>query len=292
MPAVTELPYVEMLLEGVRRGDPEVTTAFGRHMHWGYWGPADRADGTSSDFAVAAERLTCRVCDAARITDGQRILDAGCGRGGAVQSIEERFSGVTLTGLNIDPRQLELGRAAIRPRPGNSVALVEGDACAMPFPDTSFDVVLAVECIFHFPSRARFFAEARRVLRPGGRLALCDFVPAEPLGPLLRLQHRLLGGLVEARYGPTDAACTLGGYRRLAEEAGFACEHAEDITRGTLPTYPVVRRLIRRLGDVPAAAPRLATTGAARAVGEEARLLELASRARLLRYMILAWTRA
>src|SRR5438034_5931485 len=45
----------------------------------------------------------------------------------------------------------------------------EADACALPFPDASFDRVLAVECIFHFPSRLRFLKEAARVLKPGGR---------------------------------------------------------------------------------------------------------------------------
>jgi hypothetical protein len=79
----------------------------------------------------------------------------------------------------------------------------------MPFADASFDKVLAVECIFHFPSRERFFAEARRVLRPGGRLTLCDFVPERWVVPSVSFAKRFLSWHIEAATGPIDIRCTL-----------------------------------------------------------------------------------
>jgi ubiquinone/menaquinone biosynthesis C-methylase UbiE len=47
--------------------------------------------------------------------------------------------------------------AVVLPRPGNAVHFVHGDACRLPFASAVFDRVLAVECIFHFPSRRQFF---------------------------------------------------------------------------------------------------------------------------------------
>ncbi len=82
-----------------------------------------------------------------------------------------------LTGLNIDARQLAAAEAQTKPANGNKIGWVEADACRLPFEDNSFDRVLAVECIFHFPSREKFLAEAARVLKPGGYLAVSDFVP-------------------------------------------------------------------------------------------------------------------
>ena len=116
-----------------------------------------------------------------------RVLDAGCGFGGTLACLQDRVERLDLTGLNIDPRQLQRAQKLVQPRPGSSLRFVAGDACALPFADASFDRVLAVECIFHFPSRAAFLAEVRRVLRPGGVLVLSDFVPASAWVPVTRM---------------------------------------------------------------------------------------------------------
>jgi SAM-dependent methyltransferase len=238
-----DLPYFDVLLEGLRQERPHLVEAFSRHVHWGYWGEGDRADGSLGDFAVAAERLTRRVCQAGEVKDGQSILDVGCGLGGTVASLDEHLHGVSLTGLNIDPRQLERCRATVHARKGNTIDFREGDACAMPFPDASFDVVLAVECAFHFPSRARFFAEARRVLKPGGLLALSDFMPTRRGAPLLAAQDLLFGRYIRNVVGPTDVSLTLPRYKELAQSRGLRLLHEEDITEKTLPTYAVLRRV-------------------------------------------------
>ncbi|WP_437840125.1 class I SAM-dependent methyltransferase [Sorangium sp. So ce1153] len=273
------LPYFDLLLEALGRGNPVLAAAFGRHVHWGYWPDPGVADGSVADFVAAAERLCVRVCDAGGARDGQRILDVGCGFGGTLMSLNERFSSVELVGLNIDPRQLERARRDVQVRPGNRVDFQEGDACRMPFPDAWFDVVLAIECAFHFESRARFLAEARRVLRPGGRLALCDFVPAPVMAPFVAPSKRMLRAYFERFSGQSDFSTTLDRYRALGREAGLSPVHEEDITRGTLPTYPVVRRVLRELDREVG----VAVAGAA--------AMELASRLGLLRYVILAFDR-
>lgn len=275
-----QLPYVDLLLQRLDQGDPAFAAAFGRHVHWGFWADPSRADGSVADFAAAAERLSEQVLEAAAITPGERVLDAGCGLGGTLALLNERCGDLTLTGLNIDSRQLAGAAARVQPRAGNSLAWVEGDACAMPFADHSFDAVLAVECIFHFPSREAFFAEAARVLRPGGRLTLCDFVPSRALRLLQRLGQRgggRAGGSVGATYGSIDCSCSLAGYRRLARRHGLALRSERDINRATLPTYPVVEGLFADAGWPEAVAAT--------------RLIGRLSRWGLLRYRILSFTR-
>ena len=146
------LPYFDLLLEEFGKENPEALEAFGRHVHWGYWDYPAAADGSISDFALAAERLCRRVCDAGKVGNGQRILDCGCGFGGTIASLNERFSDLQLVGLNIDDRQLDRAREQVQPQNNNQIEFIQGNACELPFEDNSFDVVLAVECIFHFPS--------------------------------------------------------------------------------------------------------------------------------------------
>lgn len=278
--AASAPPYFDVLFTRLHN-EPEMGRAFGRHVHWGYWSDPQRADGSGADYAEAAEALCRRICDAARIGDCQAILDVGCGFGGTIASLNERFRDLQLLGVNIDDRQLQRAAETIAPRAGNRIRFQQGDACQLQVPAAAFDVVLAVECIFHFPSRRAFFEGAARALRAGGLLALSDFVPREDALRFLQSFDTASDEATRRTWGHIDVTCPLSAYRELAERVGLRLETEDDITAHTLPTYTFLRKHMRTWPDAAEAALFDKATAQ----------LELASRAQLLGYKVLTFVK-
>ena len=146
--------------------------------------------------------------------------------------------------------QLAAAEAQTKPVNGNKIGWVEADACQLPFEDNSFDRVLAVECIFHFPSRETFLAEAARVLKPGGYLAVSDFVPTlmffgkTPIWMAIRPR-------IAKSYG-TLGNVPLRSYKSMGKRAGLELAAKRNIRRNTLPTYPFLLKFFREQGSADA----------------------------------------
>jgi ubiquinone/menaquinone biosynthesis C-methylase UbiE len=244
-----DLPYFDQIIERLDAlPDSSLARTLERHVHWGYFASPETADDSPEGYAVAAEELTRRMCEVAGVADGRSILDVGCGFGGTTAHLNEHLTGCELTGLNVDPRQLERARELVHPRAGNQVTFVEGDACSLPFEADRFDVVLAVECVFHFRSRKKFFGEVRRVARSGAPLVLSDFIVDEARLAELGQWMAANPAPTSPFYGSNGVPPTTGTYARIAEGAGMRLTTDQDITAHTLPTYPAMRRLYHEAG--------------------------------------------
>jgi ubiquinone/menaquinone biosynthesis C-methylase UbiE len=164
-------------------------------------------------------------------------------------------------------------------RAGNTIAFVHGDGCQLPFADRSFDVVMAVESIFHFPSRPRFFQQAQRILRTSGTLVVSDFVPVAGTAALLKFLSRFQRNLIEPSYGQVDVFCPLWQYRRIARQSGFTLTKTQDVTNNTLPTYRFLRALNKIWSD----------QHEAENFAKATTLLERLTHAGILRYLIMVY---
>jgi MPBQ/MSBQ methyltransferase len=221
-------PYFDGLIAARRAG------AVGRDVHLGYWDdpPALNVPPVQREFDHAQMRLSERIVDRVPLCPGQAILDVACGFGGTLAAFDRRNDGIALTGLNIDGRQLALCRDAVS-RTGNSLSLVRADACALPFPPASFDHAVCVEAMFHFSSRQAFLAEAARVLRPGGLLAITDILFRQPDG----VDPATIAAIIRREYGPWPE---LWIEPRAIQNAALDLLEYQDWSAATLPSYRTI----------------------------------------------------
>jgi ubiquinone/menaquinone biosynthesis C-methylase UbiE len=141
-------------------------------------GLADLKQFTRATWAVG-ERIVQRV----GIGKNERVLDVACGTGNA--AIRAAQAGGQVVGLDLTPELFETGRR-LAADASVSVEWIEGDAEAIPYPDNSFDVVFSTfGCMFAPRHRVAAF-ELARVLRPGGRLGLCNWTPEGSQGHFFR----------------------------------------------------------------------------------------------------------
>jgi SAM-dependent methyltransferase len=145
-------------------------------LNLGLWeGPGSEAE------ADAACRRLVRTVASALPADGA-ILDVGNGLGTQDPVIAEAVQPRTLVAVNITEWQLRAGRDRLRAAGAMPVA---ADATRLPIAPGRIDGVISVEASFHFASRAAFFGECARVLRPGGVLTTSDISTERmPRGPL------------------------------------------------------------------------------------------------------------
>jgi arsenite methyltransferase len=124
--------------------------------------------------AIAVQRAHTRA--ALRARAGEHGLDVGCGPGFLTCELAHEVGpGGRVVGLDESPEMREAARARIdREGVADRVEVREGDAARLDFPTATFDFVTAVQVYLYVPDIQGAMAEAARVLRPGGRLAVVD----------------------------------------------------------------------------------------------------------------------
>lgn len=169
-----------------------------------------------------------RVADAARLAPGDRVLDVACGTGAVVAEAVRRVRpGGEVAGVDRSSDMLAVARRKLP-----DLDLREGRAEALPFEDDAVDVVTCQFGVMFFDDREAALQEVRRVLRPGGRLAVAVWEALERTpgyAALTELVERHLGA--EAGV-PIRAAFALGDadlVRSMLQDAGFTSVEASSV---------------------------------------------------------------
>jgi arsenite methyltransferase len=144
--------------------------------------------GNASSFFYTTRRGKFQEWDAIlenlHLRGDEEVLDIGCGRGAVLTAVARRLTTGRVTGIDIWSRADQSGNArdvtvrnASLEGVGDRVRIDTGDMRKLPYPDAAFDLVVSSLAIHNIKSnagRAQAIAEALRVLKPGGRLAIAD----------------------------------------------------------------------------------------------------------------------
>ena len=181
------------------------------------------------------KEATVDILDRAEVSEGTRLLDAGCGAGESLELARQR--GASAVGIDADPQKRDK-------------SVVRAEIESLPAVDSTFDVVLS-ECSICLSSDLSVaLSEAHRVLEPGGRLALSD-VTVDEDADLSLLPDTVVGALC------LDGDRDLDGILRTLEGAGFevrendVCDHRDDLLRmrDELESKVEYRSLLSLMGD-------------------------------------------
>ena len=167
--------------------------------------------------------------------------ERGAGGGATARHLAERY-GAHVVGVTLSPAQH--AHAAGYPAGPGAPRFLLGDWLACTLPDASFDAAVAIESTEHMADTAAAFGQARRVLRPGGRLAVCAWIAREGTRPW-EVRH-LLEPI--CREGRLAGMGTEGDYRAALGAAGLEVTAVEDLTAQVKGTWPrCARALAARL---------------------------------------------
>lgn len=212
---------------------------WGEHVHHGLWRTGDESP------TEAVEQLVEFVAAEAHIKRGDAVCDIGSGYGASARYIASKC-GAHVTALTIVPAQYEY---ALKVTPGDNPRYLLRDWLANELPAASFDAAYAIESTEHMDDKARAFAEAFRVLKPGGRLVVCAWIAAENAKAW---EHRHLLEPI-CREGRLHGMGTETDYRELLGGAGFTVEAVSDVSKQVRGTWGIcVRRAVGQIFTNPA----------------------------------------
>jgi arsenite methyltransferase len=224
----------------VARGEEaDLHFELGRHLaeHLGY--PVELLDAIPAD-ALASFAGVGHHLDLAALEPGDEVLDLGSGSGTDVfcAAVLVGESG-RVVGVDITDEQIEKASRLRQEAGFANVDLVEAHIEELPFEDASFDAVISNGVINLSPVKGRVFAEAARVLRPGGRLAIADIVSGRALKERTRRNVELWAACIAGAI-PRDAYLNAieavglhvrevrkNAYRFISERALDACNTYE-----------------------------------------------------------------
>jgi SAM-dependent methyltransferase len=167
---------------------------------------------------------------------GQHLLDIGCGIGGPARFLATEF-GCRVTGIDVTAEFCEVARMLNQATGLDGKVIVEqASALALPFAEGTFDAAYTQNVSMNIADKRAFYAEAARVIKPGGRFVAAEYAAGPGGAPVFPVPW--------ARVPEDSHLATADDTRRLLEDAGFQVLALNDRTQAMLAYYEESRRRI------------------------------------------------
>jgi len=140
-----------------------------RAMHYGY------KKNESDTFRQSLHNMNEAMSSFAKVQEGEIVLDAGCGIGGSSFFLANDQA-CEVVGISLSQDQILEANKHKTECPNEDVKFEIGDFTDLKYEDNTFDVIWALESLVHAEEKENFFSEAFRVLKPGGRIILGEYV--------------------------------------------------------------------------------------------------------------------
>ncbi|WP_426766152.1 class I SAM-dependent methyltransferase [Pseudarthrobacter sp. 1G09] len=213
--------------------DPIYRSVWGDHVHHGLWTTGRE---TPSE---AVEALVDTVGDRLGLMPGQECVDIGCGYGSTARRLAVK-RGVRVTGFTLSAEQAHYAAAHSLP----DVDIQVRDWLTNGLPGASAEAAWAIESSEHMVDKPKFFAEAHRVLVPGGGFVICAWL-AETDASRWKVRY-LLEPI--CREGRLPSMGTREEYEEMATAAGFTVTGYEDVSTRVARTWMICAgRLLKAL---------------------------------------------
>jgi ubiquinone/menaquinone biosynthesis C-methylase UbiE len=131
----------------------------------------------SDSFIQGQKNLTDYCISLLRSINNKNVLEIGCGNGVQALYINEKYSPLTITGIDFNESNIEIANSEKeRSKMTNVHFLVDDAQNLTKIPSGSIDVILNIESAFHYPDKSAFLQEVFRVLKPGGQYLIADIL--------------------------------------------------------------------------------------------------------------------
>lgn len=205
---------------------------WGEHIHHGLWVHA--SDSPRRAQVQLVEYLARR----AQVRANERVLDVGCGYGAPARWLVKNFD-CSVAGVTISQAQARFSKRSSASGKAR-FSVLRADAASLPFADAAFGLIWVIECIEHLVDKRQFIQESARLLRPGGRLALCTW----QRGTDVPATDRLVRSVCESFLCPSLASAA--DYAAWCAEAGLELRCLDDLTPQVEATWEVLAQRVGR----------------------------------------------